>query len=74
MAAAARALLDRGDDASNARSPPPPLQPRKDGSHFGLGWDTVLPTSAGVRYGKNGGVAGISTYVEHDPIGVDWVC
>jgi N-acyl-D-amino-acid deacylase len=52
---------------------PPPLQPRKDGSHFGLGWDSVLRTSAGVRYGKNGGVAGIGTYVEHDPIGVDWV-
>ena len=26
-----------------------------------------------VRYSKNGGVAGISTYAEHDPIGVDWV-
>ncbi len=33
----------------------------------------MLRTPAGVRYGKNGGVPGISTYVEHDPIGVDWV-
>ncbi len=53
--------------------PPPPLQPRPDGSHFGLGWDTVLRTAAGVRYSKNGGVPGISTFVEHDPSGVDWV-
>jgi N-acyl-D-amino-acid deacylase len=53
--------------------PAPPLEARPDGSYFGLGWDTVLRTPAGIRYSKNGGVAGISTFAEHDPNGVDWV-
>jgi len=68
-----RPLLNQAMIEQMLAPAPPPLQPRKNGSHFGLGWDSVLRTPAGVRYGKNGGVAGISTYVEHDPIGVDWV-
>ena len=47
--------------------------PRTPPRRSGLGLTTVLPTPAGPRYGKNGGVAGISTFVEHDPGGVDWV-
>ena len=44
-----------------------------DGSHFGLGWDVVLPVGGDFRFSKNGGVPGIHTYVEHMPGGVDWV-
>ncbi len=66
-------LLDRALMKQMLAPQPPPLKMRPNGSHFGLGWDTVLRTAEGVRYSKNGGVAGISTYVEHDPIGVDWV-
>ncbi|HEX4142448.1 MAG TPA: serine hydrolase domain-containing protein [Pirellulales bacterium] len=68
-----RPLLDETMMHQMLAPAPPPLRPRKDGSHFGLGWDSVLRTPAGIRWGKNGGVSGISTYVEHDPIGVDWV-
>ena len=53
--------------------PPPPLAARADGSHFGLGWDVVLPVGGDFRFSKNGGVPGIHTYVEHMPGGVDWV-
>jgi hypothetical protein len=54
-------------------APAPPLKPRGNGSHFGLGWDVVLAEGGGFRYSKNGGVPGIHTYVEHLPSGVDWV-
>lgn len=53
--------------------PPAPLTPRKNGSHFGLGWDVVLPGRGGPRFSKNGGVPGIHAYIEHLPSGVDWV-
>jgi N-acyl-D-amino-acid deacylase len=53
--------------------PPPPLKPRKDGSYFGLGWDRVRRTEDGFGYAKNGGLHGVSTWIEHLPGGVDWV-
>jgi CubicO group peptidase (beta-lactamase class C family) len=52
---------------------PPPLVDRKNGSHFGLGWDAAVREKGGFRYSKNGGVAGIHTFIEHRPDGVDWV-
>lgn len=56
-------------------APPPPIPRRKNGSYFGLGWDAVTPTEEGVLFQKNGGIRGISTFVEHLPNGVDWaVC
>jgi N-acyl-D-amino-acid deacylase len=54
-------------------APPPPLKPREDGSYFGLGWDRVRRTGDGFGYAKNGGLAGVSTWIEHLPGGVDWV-
>ena len=54
-------------------APPAPLKPRENGSHFGLGWDVVLSGSDGIRFSKNGGVAGIHAYIEHLPGGLDWV-
>jgi N-acyl-D-amino-acid deacylase len=53
--------------------PPPPLGPRKDGSYFGLGWDRVRRTEDGFGYAKNGGLRGVSTWIEHLPGGVNWV-
>jgi N-acyl-D-amino-acid deacylase len=53
-------------------APAPPVKPHADGSHNGLGWDVVRPMPDGVLYQKNGGVAGISTFMEHLPNGVDW--
>jgi CubicO group peptidase (beta-lactamase class C family) len=54
-------------------SPPPPIPPRPNGSHFGLGWDRVIKTAEGWNYAKNGGKPGVSAYIEHLPTGVDWV-
>lgn len=51
--------------------PEPPLGPRKDGSAFGLGWDVVLREAGGVYYGKNGGIDGAHTWIEHRPDGAD---
>jgi hypothetical protein len=53
-------------------APPAPLKPRKNGSHFGLGWDTVRHTPKGPSYTKNGGVPGYRAFVGHTPENVDW--
>lgn len=53
-------------------APPPPLKPRKNGSHFGLGWDTVRPGPKGASYTKNGGVPGYRAFIGHAPDNVDW--
>jgi N-acyl-D-amino-acid deacylase len=39
----------------------------------GLGWDSVERRDGQYFYEKNGGIAGISTYVEHQPDGVNFV-
>jgi CubicO group peptidase (beta-lactamase class C family) len=55
--------------------PVAPLQPRANGSAFGLGWDVVYRIgndSGAVFYGKNGGIAGSSTWIEHRPDGTDF--
>ena len=52
---------------------PPPLAPRRDGSHFGLGWDSVTEESRGIQFHKNGVAAGVRTYIEHRCDGIDWV-
>jgi CubicO group peptidase (beta-lactamase class C family) len=52
--------------------PPPPLQPRANGKHFGLGWDTVEHTPQGPVYTKNGGVPGYRAFIGHLRGDVDW--
>jgi N-acyl-D-amino-acid deacylase len=51
--------------------PQPPLQIRSNGCWFGLGWDRVEPTPYGLTYGKNGGLTGTHTYLQHLAIGFD---
>lgn len=58
-------------DAMLAR-PDPPLQPRANGSWFGLGWDVVRQSPRGPLYAKNGGMPGVRTFIGHAPDGVDW--
>ncbi len=58
--------------------PEAPLKVRKNGAWFGLGWDVVRempkwPHGKDLAYGKNGGLAGASTWIEHLPGGIDWV-
>lgn len=53
--------------------PPPPVPPRQNGTHFGMGWDVVQSSAAGVQYQKGGGLPGTATFIEHRPNGVNWV-
>ncbi|MDZ4830806.1 MAG: hypothetical protein SGJ09_11495, partial [Phycisphaerae bacterium] len=48
--------------------PSPTVPSRANGTYFGLGWDVVEPKAGGFRYGKDGGIAGISTWIEHLPL------
>ena len=53
--------------------PVAPLMPRSNGSAFGLGWDVVYRAGGNpnaVFYGKNGGINGSSTWIEHRPDGI----
>ncbi|QVL34028.1 hypothetical protein KIH39_09015 [Telmatocola sphagniphila] len=51
---------------------PLPSLPSKD-KHNGLGWDSVIAEKEGkYLYEKNGGIAGIATYMEHLPSNVDY--
>jgi N-acyl-D-amino-acid deacylase len=51
--------------------PYPPLHARPNGSAFGLGWDAVARVNGHLTYGKDGGSAGIHTWIEHRPDGLD---
>jgi CubicO group peptidase (beta-lactamase class C family) len=53
--------------------PVAPRVPRSNGSAFGLGWDVVYRLRGNpnaVFYGKNGGITGSSTWIEHRPDGI----
>jgi hypothetical protein len=67
-----QAILSRQALAEMLSPPAPPLHPKPNGSHNGLGWDVVQPVGEGYAYNKNGGIAGISTFMEHRPDGVDF--
>ena len=53
-------------------APLPSLGKKANERHNGLGWDVVERSRGGVLYSKNGGVAGIATWIEHLPNGVCW--
>jgi len=53
--------------------PPPPLSLRRNGSHVGLGWDSVVEEPWGTEFHKSGVAAGVRTLIEHRPNGIDWV-
>ncbi len=63
-------IVSQASVAAMLAPPQPPLQARKDGSAFGLGWDVVARESGGIYYGKNGGLDGAHTWIEHRPDGV----
>src|SRR5208337_3395350 len=52
---------------------PPPLVRRRNGSHVGLGWDSVSEEPRGIQYHKTGSTAGARAYIEHRADGLDWV-
>jgi N-acyl-D-amino-acid deacylase len=64
-----RALLSK-EAYAEMLSPLPSLRNR--GRHNGLGWDRVERRDGKYFYEKNGGIAGISTWMEHQPDGVNF--
>jgi N-acyl-D-amino-acid deacylase len=75
MAYDAGKIVSAASRAAMLAPPVAPLRPRADGSAFGLGWDVVLRSGGDpstVLYGKNGGIPGTSTWIEHRPDGIDF--
>jgi len=50
----------------------PPMKNNPNGSHFGLGLDTVRMTPEGVTYSKNGGKPGVHSQIIHLPNNTDF--
>jgi hypothetical protein len=53
--------------------PTAPLKPRPDGTHFGLGWDSVIRDGRTFGYFKDGSYQGMRTFMKRLPTGVNWV-
>lgn len=51
----------------------PPLQARANGTHVGLGWDSVLLNDKEYGYFKDGSWFGMRTFMKRNPNGVNWV-
>jgi CubicO group peptidase (beta-lactamase class C family) len=51
---------------------PLPMVNRKNGTHYGLGLDTVRVERAGAFYTKNGAISGVHAQIEHLANGVDF--
>ncbi len=52
--------------------PASPVPTRKNGTWFGLGWDTVLVKGRLYSCYKDGSFQGMRTYMKHLPEGVNW--
>ncbi|MEA2720694.1 MAG: hypothetical protein QOJ39_2558 [Candidatus Eremiobacteraeota bacterium] len=60
--------------AAMLEPPAAPLKPRANGAAFGLGWDVVYRSNGdpnAVFFGKNGGINGSSTWIEHRADGIE---
>ena len=67
-------IVSLASRAAMLAPPAAPLRRRANGTAFGLGWDVVDrpgPDPKAVFYGKNGGINGSSTWIEHRPDGID---
>jgi N-acyl-D-amino-acid deacylase len=53
--------------------PPAPLGPRPNGTHVGLGWDSVILTDKGFGYYKDGSWFGMRAFMKRKPSGVNAV-
>jgi len=51
---------------------PPPMKNNPNGSHFGLGLDSVRVTADGITYSKNGGKPGVHCQIMHLPNNTDF--
>lgn len=53
--------------------PPKPLGARENGTHVGLGWDSVILTDKSFGYFKDGNWYGMRGFMKRLPNGVNWV-
>jgi N-acyl-D-amino-acid deacylase len=53
--------------------PPPPLKARANGTHVGLGWDSVVLPGKEFGYFKDGSWFGMRCFMKRLPTGVNWV-
>ena len=68
-------IVSPASRAAMLAPPAPPLKLRANGAAFGLGWDVVYRLNGdpnAVFFGKNGGMSGVSTWIEHRPDGIDF--
>jgi len=67
-----KALLGDKVFQSMIAQPPKPLGPRQNGTHVGLGWDSVLLPEKQFAYFKDGSWFGMRSYMKRLPNGVNW--
>src|SRR5262249_33846795 len=53
--------------------PPKPLGPRENGTHVGLGWDSVVLPEKTFGYYKDGNWYGMRGFMKRLPNGISWV-
>jgi N-acyl-D-amino-acid deacylase len=66
-------LLDEKSFRSMLELPPKPLGERENGTHVGLGWDSVILPEKTFGYFKDGNWYGMRAYMKRLPNGVNWV-
>jgi N-acyl-D-amino-acid deacylase len=68
-----KSVLDEKTFRQMIELPPPPLKARPNGTHVGLGWDSVVlsgPRQFG--YYKDGSWFGMRSFMKRNPNGVNW--
>ncbi|HZY85966.1 MAG TPA: serine hydrolase domain-containing protein [Gemmataceae bacterium] len=69
-----KSVLDEKTFRQMIALPPPPLKARPNGTHVGLGWDSVvLNEPKGFGYYKDGSWFGMRSFMKRNPNGVNWV-
>lgn len=68
-----KALLNEKAFGHMIELPPKPLKPRENGTHVGLGWDSVVLPEKNFGYFKDGSWFGMRAYMKRLPGGINWV-
>jgi N-acyl-D-amino-acid deacylase len=66
-------LLKPATFAQMLAPPPPPLKPRANGTHNGLGWPAVLVKGQTFSYAHDGEFNGARAFMKRSPTGINWV-
>jgi N-acyl-D-amino-acid deacylase len=67
-----KALLSDKSFRQMLELPPKPLGPRENGTHIGLGWDSVVLPERSFGYFKDGNWYGMRAFMKRSPNGVSW--